>query len=176
MGKLILPKTYIENIDDALIFLAGPIKGAPLWQDKAIELIHSQDPNIYIISPSKEIREEYLNNKLKGSENKFSTQLDWERYYLDLSLKKGVILFWLPKQKENCNKAYARDTLGELGELRGRLIYNKNIKLVIGGEEDFDGFDVIKRNYFAISPEMKFYSTLKETCQQAVKLTYPNNK
>ncbi len=169
--RLILPKTYVRDIDNALIFLAGPIACAPLWQDKAIEIIHSKNPDIYIASPSKKLRMEYLDKAMPGDKTKFPKQLDWERYYLELASKKGVILFWLPKEKQHsCEKTYTRDTTGELGEWRGRLIYDKNIKLVIGGEVGFDGLDIIKRNYLAVKPDMKFHSGLEETCEEAVSL------
>jgi hypothetical protein len=36
MGKVIIPKTYVKDIEAPLIFLAGPVKGAPNWQDEAI--------------------------------------------------------------------------------------------------------------------------------------------
>ena len=51
MSKLILPKTYISNLDMPLIFLAGPIRGAPNWQDDAIRFLFSQEKNLAIASP-----------------------------------------------------------------------------------------------------------------------------
>jgi hypothetical protein len=43
MAGVIIPKTYVTMITDPLIFLAGPILGAPNWQDKAIEILFSQN-------------------------------------------------------------------------------------------------------------------------------------
>jgi len=77
-------------------------------------------------------------------------------------------MFWLPNQLvPNCNRAYGRDTRGELGEWRGVSRFSKP-RLVIGGEESFDGYDVIKRNFLAVNSEMKFYSTLEDTCSAAI--------
>lgn len=169
--RIILPKVYVPDIKEKIIFLAGPIKGAPKWQDKAIRIIHSQNPQIYLASPSKHLREEYLQSALKGDETKFPRQLNWERYYLELTSERGSIMFWLPKEESHFyDRAYARDTRGELGEWRGRLVYNSNIRLAIGGEELFDGLDVIKRNFTSLFPKMKFFSTLEETCAEAVRL------
>ncbi len=38
MAKVIIPKTYVKEVQTSLIFLAGPIRGAPNWQDEAIRL------------------------------------------------------------------------------------------------------------------------------------------
>ena len=165
--RLVLPKDKVEGLEP-LIFLAGPISFAPQWQDKAVEIIHSINSGVYIASPSWYLREEYVKNSMKSREQ-FGKQLEWERYYLDEASLKGGILFWLPMPvKHDCTRSYARDTRGELGEWRGRIIY-EDVKIIIGAEKDFDGLDVIKRNYLSIKPDMKFYNTLEETCKEAVK-------
>lgn len=147
-----------------MIFLAGPISNAPLWQDEAINIIRKIDKNIYIASPHKR------DNNISESDVIFNKQLEWERHYLEIASKRGAILFWLPVARQHdCNMTYARDTRGELGEWRGRMAYDEDINVVIGGEEKFDGIDIIKRNFLAIMPNMKFYSTLEETCMQALK-------
>jgi hypothetical protein len=67
-------------------------------------------------------------------------------------------------------KDYARDTRGELGEWRGQLKHDKNVRFVIGAEQGFDGLDIIKCNSSAVSPGIEFYSTLEKTCEEAVRL------
>ena len=54
MGGLIVPKYYLAHVG-RLIFLAGPIKGAPNWQDNAIELILDLEPSLFIASPRWEV-------------------------------------------------------------------------------------------------------------------------
>jgi hypothetical protein len=170
MDRVILPKKQVE-IDDALIFLGGPITNAPLWQDRAIEILRSLDKSIYLASPHKRAETFDNKNNSKIQKDTFLKQLSWERHYLELASKNGAILFWLPvAQSHDCNRSYARDTRGELGEWRGRMAYDKEVKIVIGGEEGFDGFDIIKRNFLAVNPNLKFYSSLEETCLQALKL------
>jgi hypothetical protein len=167
MDRVILPKKRSE-IDDALIFLAGPISNAPLWQDKAIEILRGLDKSIYIASPHKS---DVSSHNESDKDGIFLKQLDWEVEYLEKASKNGAILFWLPTaQSHDCKRSYARDTRGELGEWRGRLMHDKSIKIAIGGEDEFDGFDIIKRNFLRVKPDMKFYSTLEETCIQALKL------
>jgi hypothetical protein len=100
----------------------------------------------------------------------FDKRLNWERHYLKIASRQGAILAWLPNETQHdCEKVYGRDTRGELGEWRGRLVYDSSIKLVLGGEPGFDGIEMIKRNFLAVSPDMKFYSTLEETCAEAAR-------
>ena len=47
---ILLPPTY-QDITGPVIFLAGPIQGAPLWQDQAITLLSTMAPHIHIASP-----------------------------------------------------------------------------------------------------------------------------
>lgn len=178
--RLILPNDRVE-INAPLIFLMGPIRGAPQWQDYAIEVLFDLSNKIYVASPSKDLREEYLDNSIKtGSE--FERQLEWELFYLKRVTdprKKGCILAWLPAQCDPTEKivsidfprSYARDTRGELGRWgTGALSYNPNHKIVVGGEYNFDGIDVIKRNFLDAKPDFKFYNTLEETCKEAIRV------
>ena len=121
MTNIILPKTRIDKIDLPVIFLAGPIRGAPRWHDRALEFLDKQE-GIYVASPSVMLRREYLDRALK-SDKVFLHQLDWEAHYLEIASKKGSILFWLPNQVEEMPinqktgfyEPYARDTRPELG-------------------------------------------------------------
>lgn len=168
---LILPNNLVR-IEGPLIFLAGPIGGAPHWQDKAIEII-SEGCGIYIASPSTKLRKKYIENSLP-LDRITQTQLEWERFYLDYASTRGCVLFWLPTQieptpinpKTGFPKPYARDTRGELRE----FAVNKYFKInsVIGAEENFDGLNVIKRNLLEIDPKIEFHNTLEETCRQAI--------
>src|SRR3989344_5093862 len=181
MLRLILPKSYIElNDSDYLIFLAGPIKGAPLWQDNAIEIINKIDDSVYLASPSKELRQSYLDNALQGDNNRFSRQAFWERFYLKKARAKSrrAIMFWLPAQTEemplnpntNFPRSYARDTRGELGGWGWGILENdRKAPIIVGAEDNFDGLSVVKANFYDVMPDMKFYSTLEDTCMAAVR-------
>lgn len=183
--RIILPKNRIENIDGPLIFLAGPVQGAPRWQDRAIEMIHANNSEIYVAAPSLNVREEYFEARMRSAENDFLYQLDWERNYLELASKKGVILFWLPNQieampinqKTGFSQPYARDTRPETAGWGWRLLeYKPKTNIVVGAEEYFDGINVITRNFLRVKPNMKFYSTLEQTCQKAIKLATQQKK
>ena len=107
MKGIIIPKTYVENIKVPLIFLAGPIIGAPNWQDEAIDILLSQAHELVIASPRRGIRDKIATYVIFGNQDYFPRQRAWERYYFDIASKKGSILFWLPGEVEhNCKKAY----------------------------------------------------------------------
>jgi hypothetical protein len=177
--RIILPNTKISNLEAPLIFLAGPIRGAGNWQNSAIEILQSLNQDVYIASPNLQIQPTNLKNQAKSNELSFPRQLDWERYYLKKASETGTIMFWLPTQVEamplsersGFPKVYARDTRPETAGWGWKLLEtNPNARIILGGEEGFDGYDVIKRNFLKIKPDTIFYSTLEQTCQEAIKL------
>ncbi len=110
---------------------------------------------------------------MPGDETYFERQLNWERHYLDIASEHGCVIFWLPVESKSNPRIgggpYATDTRGELGEWRGRLMGNPSLKVVVGGEEGFDSFSQIERNFkLGVSPDFPIYRTLSETVQAAV--------
>lgn len=171
MNSLILPNTYIENIDTPLIYLAGPIRSAPDWQGEAIELLFSKKRDLTIASPRMGI-EKSLSPYLEwGGENHFSSQREWEWYYMDLASKKGSILFWLPgEEKHHCDKAYAAVTRLELGQWMTRYKFDNSLNMCFGGENVFPEIYITKYDLELHAPDKKVYKTLKETCDEALRL------
>ena len=177
MSRLILPKIYVERLDDALIFLLGPIHGAPPWHEEAIRIIQSRDPSVYIASPHKHATSDDLRGSMPGQDTVFSRQTLWERHYWQLAARTGCVLCWLPLQAypRPDGGPYMRDTRGELGELRGSYKYDKNTTYVIGAQDrgsgrDADGVSVIRANEEDVNPQRVFYTTLEETCDAAIAL------
>lgn len=71
---LYTPTEYIESqINKPVIFLAGPIQGAPDWQSEATGIIRAKRKNIIIASP----RKEYLPGDFD-----YGAQVDWETFHL----------------------------------------------------------------------------------------------
>lgn len=173
MGKIILPPNYPE-IKGSLIFLAGPIKGASCWQNEAIRIIKSKAEEINIASPSKMVDEVYLKQnpaQFKHSVNQEEwEQVDWETYHLNLAAKKGAIMFWLDKEETHyCERAYAQTSRFELGEWKERN-REGNVKIALGIEPGFRGQYYIKYRLSRDCPDLKIYSTLEETCEEAIRL------
>ena len=112
-------------------------------------------------------------------------QLAWERHYLDKAAgashaqcsasapQPGCIVFWLPVEsalfpKPASHGPYAQDTRGELGEWRGRLMHDRSLRVVVGGDERFPGFDTMERNFtHAVGEDFKVYRTIQETAAAA---------
>ena len=149
-----------------IIFLAGPIKGAEQWQEKAITLIRGLDKSVIIASPRKK-GETYSDDY---SEEKYLHQVEWETHHLRRAGKEGVILFWLAKEKDHfCTRAYAQTTRFELGEWTTKHKLN-GVKLVLGIEEGFSGDAYIKRRLNQDSPDTIIKNSLEDTCYELIRV------
>lgn len=87
---------------------------------------------------------------------------------------KGCLLFWLPcESKENPRndgEPYARDTYGELGEWRGRLMYAGQQRVVVGVEPGFYGLSQIERNFqLAMQFPFPIHNSLEQTVTAVAK-------
>lgn len=127
------------NINDPIIFLAGPIQDAPEWHQIIIKSLTDKlgDKNVVIASP-KILGE-------KPSDWSYQKQVDWETEYLNKAANKGIILFWLPNSAtQNLERSYAQTTRFELSEWFTKHKMNNNINIVIGIEPGFHGERYIK--------------------------------
>lgn len=159
--NLILPPQYIDTQNTPVIFLAGPIQGAPQWQAQAIALLQNLVPQAYIASP----RKEYLDGTFV-----YANQVNWETHYLNKAAQSGVVLFWLAKEEVHFpERAYAQTSRFELGEWKVKH-ERDGINLVVGIEEGFSNARYIKHRLAQDCPKVAICSTLEATCQQAVQL------
>ena len=159
---LLIPPRY-ESVTGPLVFLAGPIQGAPDWQAEAIAWFSAQAPQLNIASP----RREYA-----PGEFDHAAQMDWESHYLRRAAQCGVILFWLARESlEISGRSYAQTTRFELAEWKVRH-ENDGTQLVVGIEDGFSGARYIRRRYAQDCPSVPVVTSLAEACQLAVKLSY----
>ncbi len=176
--RIILPKTLciVYQSYGPLFFLAGPIGGGDDWQTKCCKEIENKIPDFYAAIPCR-YKEDHPLYAFKAADvRRFERQLIWERHYLAMAAYTGCIIFWLPEENKTNPKTgpnpYAMDTRGELGEWRGRMKYDNNIRIVIGAEAGFPGIDIIKRNFnLATGSDIPIYETLAETVAAAIKKT-----
>ena len=174
--KVILPNQLVE-IDlsyGPLFFLAGPIAGGGDWQKNCYEEIRRHIEKFFVAIPCR-YKENHPLRKFeeKGRGETFERQLVWERHYLNVAARVGCIIFWLPVESKTTPRKdglpYAMDTRGEIGEWRGRMMHNREIRLVMGAEAGFPGLSQIKRNFNgALCSEFPIYQTLRETVKRAV--------
>ncbi len=163
MGKILIAPNK-EEIDGPLIFLGGPIQGAPDWQSNAIGIL-GVNPYINIVSPRRAIEK-----KGTFSDDDYTIQVDWEHYYLNQAAKNGVTLFWFPLPIEEIpGRAYAQTSRFELGEAMARHCM-EGILLVVGIEKGFSNERYIRKTLKDKAPKIFVCGTLEETCEKALEL------
>ena len=178
MSELILPKTYVEvELAKRVIFLAGPIRSAPNWQDKAIELLFKEYSSLVIVSPRRGVRENIAQYVVTGNDTYFERQRAWEQHYLELASKQGAIMFWLPgEEKHDCNKVYGAMTRIELGQGMTHYKYDNNVRVCFGTDGSFPEFSTIAYDLSIHAKDKKILTTLEETCQEAIKVANQKEK
>jgi hypothetical protein len=178
MKGIVFDAPQVVEISGPLIFLAGPIQGAPLWHDEAISLIQKMDDSIHIASPCRRKLKrltalvERLTAHLSQefTDEMYNEQVDWETHYLNRCAEDGVVLFWLAKEHRHiCTRAYAQTTRFELGEWKERSKWTKT-RLVVGIEKGFTNERYLRRRLTQDCPTVPILDTLESTCSSAIKL------
>lgn len=167
-------------------YLAGPILGGGDWHTRACQYLAEKVVDPLIDVPTRWPDDHPLSDYFLQKRPLEETQLEWERRYMKNATNHQAmhrcLVFWIPREDpqnpRNDGSPYARDTYGELGEWRGRLIHDTNLPIVVGIEPGFPGRDVIKRNFeYAleglISPtrflyEFSISDTLEDTLDAAI--------
>ncbi len=159
--RLFLQPPEIVDVEGPLIFLAGPIQGAPEWQNDAVSIIRSLDSSIVVASPRKNYPEgTFL----------YENQVDWETHFLRKAGENGVVSFWLATQtSETPGRAYAQTSRFELAEWKMKHEYEGS-KITIGIEQGFGNARYIKRRLSQDCPDVKIADTLETMCLNAVQL------
>ncbi len=169
MGKILIAPNR-EEIEGSLIFLAGPIQGAPDWHSEAIGFL-SVNPHVSIASPRRA-------HQARGDFNDgdYSEQILWEWEHMTRAGQNGVILFWLASPGvEVPGRAYAQTTRFELGETITRHIFT-GIRVVVGIEDGFSNRRYITKSLKEKTPNIPLCSSLKETCEAALLMCNEINK
>jgi hypothetical protein len=162
MGDLVLPPER-PAISGPLIFLAGPIQGAPDWQEQAARLLLGAAPEVWVASPRRPRRADFS----------YAEQVDWETWHLRRAAAQGVILFWLACEVEHfCDRAYAQTTRFELAEWKLRH-ERDGARLVVGIEAGFSGERYIRRRLGQDCPAIPICASLEAACQAALGLIAP---
>lgn len=88
--RLVLPPEIV-NVEGWVIFLGGPIQGAPIWQPEAADKIHKLNSEICVASTRQDYGE---------GEFVYEKQVDWETHFLRRAAGHGAVMFWLAKQTQ----------------------------------------------------------------------------
>jgi hypothetical protein len=159
-GHVIFPPSYIVELQGPVIFLAGPIQGAPDWQTEAIRLLQAAAPDIHLASPRRGPAVEEFD---------YTQQVNWETYHLKRAGQHGAILFWLAKEAVHlCERAYAQTSRFELGEWKVKH-ERDGVKLIVGIDEGFTNSRYIRHRLTQDCPNVPICRSLAETCQEAIR-------
>ena len=173
MRGLIIPKQKFEIPEtQPLIFLAGPIGGAPKWHDEAVEILNDLEPDILIASPRWEISDKIKKLVIPdSSKESFPRARLFERYYLEKSQKNGAMMFWLPGEIEHkCSKSYGAMTRFELGQVSADYRNNPKTKFCVGTDGNFSEFRTIEADLHLDAPNKEIQRTLESTCLEALRI------
>lgn len=159
MDRLITPPER-PLVDGPLVFLAGPIQGAPPWQTAAAALLIRAEPRVWVASP----------RRPRSNDLSYNEQVDWETWFLRRAATKGVVLFWLAREVDhNCTRAYAQTTRFELAEWKVRHEHD-GAHVVVGIEDGFTGDCYIRRRFAQDCPTIPICNSFATTCNAAVQL------
>lgn len=162
MKSVIRPLEFV-NAAKGILYLAGPIKGAPDWHGEAAACIHNLDPHVKIVSPRRKTE-----TAGKLSDEEYDLQIRWQLHYFEEACRRGVVLVWLAKEAaHDCGRAYAQTARLQIGQLMEKHSRG-NARMVVGIEEGFTGARNILRNLARLCPDVAVQSRLSETCRIAV--------
>jgi hypothetical protein len=165
-AQLIYPPDY-PDVAGPVVFLAGPIRGAPDWHPAAVRLLWSLDPHLHVANPNPP---DPPDSSEYAASFEYAAQVDWETHHLRRAAANGVILFWLAREETHfCDRAYAQTTRFELAEWKVRH-ERDGTKLVVGVEKGFTGATYIRHRLGRDCPTVPVCDTLEETVRRAVGL------
>lgn len=127
----------VELPDDApLIFLAGPVQGAPNYHDAFARTILEARPEVAVASPR---RTEVDQLRFDSDE-----QVKWEIASRDRAYRHGVTGIWFAAQDFSdttypSGRPYAQTTRIEFGETIDRYVENPSTKFVLGFDPEYAG-------------------------------------
>lgn len=166
---LIEPPVYQPVSGAPVVFLAGPIHFAPLWQLEAFDILHSLDDNIVVASPRRLLSVERYRYLVPAGDHSFHRQRAWERFYMELAARQGCIMFWLPRPARATGGAvYGATTRYELGLWSARYAHDDDMGLCIGTDGEFPTVHTIAYDIeMEIGPN-SLHRNLGQTCKTAV--------
>lgn len=152
--------------DKPVIFLGGPIQGAPDWQSDARDILHGIHSDIIVASP----RKDYAPGTFD-----YEAQVVWERQHLRRAGKGlGAILFYLPRQSEDTpGRAYGQTSRFELGWWLTERAHDPDIAITIGLPGGFGNERYIRHHIAQEQPDIVISETLEMTCFHAVIAALP---
>jgi hypothetical protein len=165
-GRIDIPTTR------ELFFFAGPIQGAPDWQNTGIAVfgeLSDRYPKLNdadLANP----RRTYMDGTFD-----YEAQVTWERRALRRAADCGGVVFWFAAQDHSLpyeqGRAYAQTTKIELGRVLGWRDYDPTIAVAIGIEPGYEGGNERYIRSAAAEQGLQVYTELGITCAALVATT-----
>lgn len=128
--------TYIPEeirFDAPVVFLAGPVQGAPDWQARFAQKILQAHSNVLVVSPRPK--------RKIGINFDADQQVAWEFAHRSRARDFGVTAIWFAAQDFSIQypkgRPYAQTTRIELGETIGWLRAHPDLALTVGFEHHY---------------------------------------
>jgi hypothetical protein len=131
--RFLQPPQRQELPEMPLVFLAGPIQGAPNWQSVLGKQLLVHNKNVLVASPRR-----------AGVDKKdfvYAEQKAWELDHLRRATKFGVAAFWFaaqdPELPYEAGRAYAQTSRIEIGKVLGWKDFEPQIQVVVGFDPNY---------------------------------------
>ena len=158
--RVVTPPSF-GPVHGPLVYLAGPVEGAPDWQQEALVRLADLDPSLNVANPRR---------TLAPGEELASEQIDWEMGYLRRAEQHGAVLFWMAAEGERVPwRPYAQIARAQLFEYKARHEL-AGARVVLGIEENFSGGAYIRRRFEQEAVGVPLFRTLEECCVAAAHL------
>lgn len=166
--------------DLPILFLAGPIRNAPIWHDTSIRLVLDHNEPIFMACPLRGLAADLMPfvETDKPEYELFPRQRAMEQYYMYGAAEKGCIMFYLAGEaipKADPNKVYAHITMLELGKWIERKKLFPDTRLVIGAEETFPELSTVEYEINTELPGLEIHRSLATTVAAALKVATSGN-
>jgi hypothetical protein len=178
--KAIIPTTK------PVVFSAGPIRNAPVWQNDAMRIAVARDEDIFFASPLRDGEDGFAADLIPYfapfvGEANFPRQRAWEQYYLNQAgmyqkeaKNTGCVFFYLEEPLLRAEwkwpeKSYAQITMYEMGQWVRTKHLIPETRLVIGANANFPELSTL---VFDIKEELGadflVYGSLEATVNAAI--------
>jgi hypothetical protein len=120
---------------EPLLFIAGPIQGAPDFQTRFAGVVRHRRPDFVVASPR-------VPAELDRQTFDYDRQVDWEHRHLWRAAQLGGIAFWFAAQDPTLpyrqGRAYAQTSRIEIGMVVGWRRFT-GVNLAVGFDPDYAG-------------------------------------
>jgi len=165
------------DIDDhtPLIFLEGPVQGAPDWQTPFAHRLLKSVPGVAVASPrpTPEQLRRFASADTKTRTEASDRQVAYEFVARRLAFGLGAIAMWWAAQDHtlphNPERVYAKTTSKEEGELWGIKFANPSYPFIVGYDPDFIAGPQNSRAYSERNHTLmgiKTYTSLEEVYEE----------